>query len=165
MKEKKSYKVALLGMLLALCLVLSGLESAVVPIFGLAPGIKLGLANLVVMYALLFLSVKQGLLLVILKALFAMVTRGVVAGLVSFSGGMLSLTIMWILLRFTKTTHLILSASGAISHNIGQLFAASLLLGSGLAMGYAPVLLISGLVVGSVNSMLLDAVMPYLKKF
>lgn len=164
MKLKKSHTVAWTGMLLALCLVLSWLESALVPFFGLAPGIKLGLANVVVMYTLLYLNVRQGLGLVVLKALFGGITRGAVAGMVSLCGGLLSLVVMAGLLRFAKPTNFVLSSSGAIAHNIGQLIAASILLGSSLAMGYAPVLMIAGLIVGGVNSLLLDSVLPALKR-
>ena len=71
---------------------------------------------------------------------------------------------MVLLLRFAKPTRLILLASGAIAHNLGQLAAASVLLGSGLALAYAPVLLISGLIMGWLTSLSLSAVIPALEK-
>ena len=63
-------------MLFALAIALSYLESLVSPLLGLMPAIKLGLSNIVVMYALLFLRTRTALLLVVLKALFAFLTRG-----------------------------------------------------------------------------------------
>ena len=70
-------------MLFALAIALSYLESLVSPLLGLMPAIKLGLSNIVVMYALLFLRTRTALLLVVLKALFAFLTRGATAGFLS----------------------------------------------------------------------------------
>lgn len=164
MNRSKSKDVALIGMLFALALVLSVLESSITPLLGLAPGVKIGLANIVVMYALLCLDVRRAALLVALKAGFAFLTRGAVAALLSGCGGGLSLLVMAAMLRWGKPTNYILSASGAICHNIGQLIGASLTLGSKLALGYAPVLLISGLGMGMLTSMTLTAVMPALQR-
>ena len=77
-------------MLFALAIALSYLESLVSPLLGLMPAIKLGLSNIVVMYALLFLRTRTALLLVVLKALFAFLTRGATAGFLSLCGGALS---------------------------------------------------------------------------
>ena len=63
------------------------------------PAIKLGLSNVVVMYALLFLRTRTALLLVVLKALFAFLTRGATAGFLSLCGGGLSLVVMLVLLH------------------------------------------------------------------
>ena len=85
-------------MLFALAIALSYLESLVSPLLGLMPAIKLGLSNIVVMYALLFLRTRTALLLVVLKALFAFLTRGATAGFLSLCGGALSLAVMLVLL-------------------------------------------------------------------
>ena len=53
-RREQTRRVALLGMLFALAMVLSWLEGLVTPLLGLPPGVKPGLANIVVMYALLF---------------------------------------------------------------------------------------------------------------
>ena len=86
-------------MLFALAIALSYLESLVSPLLGLMPAIKLGLSNIVVMYALLFLRTRTALLLVVLKALFAFLTRGATAGFLSLCGGALSLAVMLVLLQ------------------------------------------------------------------
>ena len=65
---KKTHEIALSGLLFALAMALSFLEGTLV-IPGLAPGMKLGLANIVVMYALFFMGVRQALYLDLLKAL------------------------------------------------------------------------------------------------
>ena len=76
MRSQKSREVAWTGMLSALAIALSFLESAITPLLGLMPAMKLGLSNLVVMYALLFLNTRTAAELVLLKALFALLTRG-----------------------------------------------------------------------------------------
>ena len=158
MKHTASRRVAWTGMLFALCIVLSYVEAMVAPMMQLAPGIKLGLANIAVMYALMFISARDGMILVVLKSMFVLLTKGTVTAAVSLSGGVLSFLVMLCLLKFAKPTNMILSVSGAIAHNIGQLAMVSLLLGSGFAMAYLPVLLLSGLVVGALNSILLGLV-------
>ena len=80
MRSEKAKNVARLGMLFALAIALSFCESCLTPLLGLMPAMKLGLSNIVVMYALLYLSKRQALALVLLKALFALLTRGVSAG-------------------------------------------------------------------------------------
>lgn len=165
MRQSKSWAVALTGMLFALAVVLGWLESLLAPLLGLAPGLKLGLANVVVMYALLYLSGRQALLLAALKALFVFLTRGAVAGALSASGGLVSLAVMWLLLRAkNRPSWFILSASGAVTHNLGQLAAAAAILGSALALNYAPVLLVAGLAMGWLTSLSLKALIPALER-
>ena len=90
MRSEKAKNVARLGMLFALAIALSFCESCLTPLLGLMPAMKLGLSNIVVMYALLYLSKRQALALVLLKALFALLTRGVSAGFLSLCGGLVS---------------------------------------------------------------------------
>ena len=65
----KTHSIALSGLLFALAMALSFIEGTLV-IPGLLPGMKLGLANIVVMYALFFMGPKQALVLDVLKAFF-----------------------------------------------------------------------------------------------
>ena len=101
---------------------------------------KLGLANIVVMYALFFMGARQALYLDLLKALFVFLVSGWTAGFLSLCGGLLSLLVMWVLyykLPF-RPTWFILSVCGALSHNIGQLLGAGLILSSAMSLYYAP---------------------------
>ena len=100
MRGQKSRRAAQLGMLFALAIALSFAESAIAPLLGLMPAIKLGLSNIVVMYALLGLGRKQAAALAVLKALFAFLTRGFTAGALSFLGGACSLAVMCLLLAW-----------------------------------------------------------------
>ena len=127
------------------------------------PAMKLGLSNIVVMYAVLFLNRRSALYLVLLKALFALLTRGVTAGFLSLCGGALSLAVFCLLLAFTITGY-IFSVSGALAHNCGQLLGAAALLSDKMAITYAPMLLIAGLIVGSCTYMVSRLIFPAVKR-
>lgn len=169
MKQSKTKRIALLGMLFALSIVLSFAESAIAPLLGLPPGVKPGLANIVVMYAMFFLGAKDAMALVVLKSLFGALTRGVMAGALSLGGGVLSLLAMlllfWIFRKDKEPPYFILSVSGAIMHNLGQLLMLNLLFTQSIyTFYYAPVLLISGLVMGAVTALMLKTLMPALRR-
>lgn len=157
MNRHTAQNVARTGMLLALALALSYLESIVMPLLGLMPAMKLGLSNLVVMYALLFVRRRTAAALVLLKALFALLTRGATAGFLSLCGGALSFLVLLALSCLPGISGYIFCVSGALAHNIGQLAGAAVLLSSAMALGYAPVLLVAGLAVGSVSCILSKA--------
>ena len=89
----RNHRSALSGLLFALAMALSFIEGTLV-IPGLAPGMKLGLANIVVMYALFFMGARQALYLDLLKALFVFLVSGWTAGFLSLCGGLLSLLVM-----------------------------------------------------------------------
>lgn len=166
MQSQKAQTVARLGMLFALAMALSFFESVVTPFLGLMPAMKLGLANIVVMYALLFTRRRYALMLVVLKAAFTLFVRGATAGFLSLCGGMLSWLVMCALLCLPfRVTGYIFSVCGALAHNIGQLLGASVILSSALALGYAPVLLAAGLIVGSLTWWVARGVFPALKRF
>ena len=165
LQNYKARQTALLGMLFALSMALSFLESMLTPFFGLMPAMKLGLSNIVVMYAVLFLNRRSALYLVLLKALFALLNRGVTAGFLSLCGGALSLAVFCLLLALPFTiTGYIFSVSGALAHNCGQLLGAAALLSDKMAITYAPMLLIAGLIVGSCTYMVSRLIFPAVKR-
>lgn len=165
MKTTKSSagSVALGGLLFALAITLSLAESAISPLLGLMPGVKLGLANIVVMYALLFIGKRQTFTLAVLKAFFSFLSFGATAGFLSLLGGLFSLCVM-ILARRLGATIFIMSVLGALAHNAGQLVGASLILSSALALNYMPILLISGLLMGSATATSVQILLPALQK-
>ena len=157
--------IALSGLLFALAMALSFIEGTLV-IPGLLPGMKLGLANIVVMYALFFMGPRQALVLDVLKALFVFLVSGFTAGFLSLCGGLLSLAVMWVLyyLLPVRPTWFILSVCGALAHNVGQLLGAGVIISSSLSLYYAPVMLVLGLVMGALTSVTLRALLPALGK-
>ena len=159
-------RVAMMGLLFALAMVLSFAESLLPVLPGLPPGVKLGLSNVVTMFTLFFLGLRPGLTLACLKGLFALLTRGPVAGAMSLGGGLLSVLIMWILLRAKRweASELLISVFGAVFHNVGQLFVAGLVLKSAFVWYYLPVLAISGVLMGCLTGLLLRVMTPYMKR-
>lgn len=164
-RSAKARQVALSGMLFALAMALSFVEGTLV-IPGLLPGMKLGLANIVVMYALFFMGPEQAFFLDLLKALFVFLVSGWTAGVLSLCGGLLSLAVMWLLYYVLpwRPTWFILSVCGALGHNIGQLLGASVILSSALSLYYAPVMLVLGLVMGALTALTLRALLPALAR-
>ena len=160
-RGSKTHEIALSGLLFALAMALSFVEGTLV-IPGLMPGMKLGLANIVVMYALFFMGGKQALVLDLLKALFVFLVSGWTAGFLSLCGGLFSLLVMWVLYDHfpVQPTWFILSVCGALAHNVGQLLGASVILSSAMSLYYAPVMLVFGLIMGSLTSITLRALLP-----
>ncbi len=168
-KNRRNYQktrhIALSGLLFALAMALSFIEGTLV-IPGLLPGMKLGLANIVVMYALFFMGPGQALVLDLLKAFFVFLVSGFTAGFLSLCGGLLSLAVMWVLYYHVpvRPTWFILSVCGALAHNAGQLLGAGIIISSSLSLYYAPVMLVMGLVMGALTSVTLRALLPALGK-
>lgn len=165
MKTPKARETAWMGMLFALAIALSWMESLVTPLLGLMPAMKLGLSNLVVMYALLFLGTGDAAALVLLKALFAFLTRGASAGFLSLCGGSFSLLVLVVLLHLPRpVSGYVFTVSGALAHNLGQLAGAVGLLYSTAALAYAPALLAAGVCVGALSCVLARALFPALER-
>ena len=158
----KTKKIAFLGLMLALIIALSALEQMIQPPAFLPPGIKLGLANIVVMYCVFFVRKRDAAALAALKSAFVFFTRGASAGLLSLCGGLLSLFVIIALAAAFKNriSYTLISVSGATGHNAGQLLAASALLGTPLALWYLPVLAVSGIIMGVVTGMILRVSLP-----
>ena len=163
----KTKKLTTLAMLFALAMVLSFVESSIMPIFALPPGVKLGLSNIVVMYCMVYMGFASAAELTVMKGLFAFLTRGATAGFLATMGGMFSITIMFVLkcLLKDKVNYYTLSVFGALFHNIGQLFGTTFIFGSRFVFYYLPILSISGLVMGLITGATLTVVIPALKRF
>lgn len=160
----KINRIALTAILFALALVLSMVES-LIPIPAPVPGIRLGLSNIVVMFALFFLKWRNAFAIAALKSIFVFITRGAVAGALSLSGSVLSLIAMVVLLLISKNrlSWLLISISGAVFHNLGQITTASFILVTPLWF-YLPFLLLFGIIAGSATSVLLRVSIPVFKK-
>ena len=157
--------MAFMSLMLAAAVMLTALESILPPLPFAPPGIRLGLANVVTMYVLFFIGKKHALMLIILKSVFVMLTRGVIAGILSITGGVLSVSVI-ILLSFAskKTSYILLSAAGAMAFNFGQFAAASFILSTNILAIYWPLIIIFGVVLGSITGRVLEIVIPYLSK-
>ena len=156
-------KLALCAVLTALALGLSTLESLFpVSVLVPLPGIKLGLANIVTVFALYRLGDIPALAILIARCLLgAMFAGNASALLFSLMGGVLAMLTMIVLRRVRGLSVYGVSIAGAAAHNIGQICAAMVVLGGTAVLGYLPVLLgvslITGTLTGFVASLLFRA--------
>lgn len=160
-------KIALTGIMCALALALSYLETLIPAYPGFPPGAKPGLSNIVTMFMAGSSGTPYAFFITIIKGLFAGVTRGFTAMLMSLSGGILSTAAACLLFRFAKNKlgYIGISIVCAVCHNIGQLAAACIISGTAsLVVGYGPLLLIFAVVTGLLTGAILKAVMPTLAK-
>ncbi len=165
--SEKIKKTAMLGVLGALALVLSFAESMLMPQTSFLPlGTKPGLSNIVVMFATDTTGFFSGLYIVLLKAVFALVTRGGTAGLMSLSGGILSLAVIRLMLKINnKNVTLVgIGVLSSCAHNLGQVIVSCVLTGTPALMNYLPFLIIFGIGTGLVTGLVLQIVMPKIKK-
>jgi len=163
-RKKPAYRVAFSGLLLALSIALSFLEGTLPALPMLPPGVKLGLSNIVTMYAVFFLGARQALCIAVLKSCFVFLTRGATGAFLSLLGGLLSVAAMALLRKVSGLSALFVSIGGAVMHNFGQLLGAVLLLGDRKALYYTPVLILSGIAAGILTGCLLRFVMPALRR-
>ena len=160
----KTKKVCVFGLLGALCLVLSLLENLVFPAVPFLPaGAKAGLSNIVTMFAANAFGFTGALYITLLKALFAFVTRGAVAGLMSFCGGILSVLALSLTIKKQgeSLSFIGIGVLCAVCFNLGQLFCACALSGAAM-LGYGKYLLLFAVIGGTLTGAVLNAVLPRL---
>lgn len=147
MKSGKVKKIALFGMLVALAFTLSYFESLIPFNFGI-PGVKLGLANLVVVVALYIMKPGEVFAIAMIRIFLAAMTFGNFYSLAySLCGGILSFVVM-LAAKKTKLSVIGVSILGGICHNIGQIIVAAFIMETGRIAYYLPVLLVAGLITG-----------------
>lgn len=142
-----SKKIATTAVFTALALIFSYIE-AVLPLNLGIPGVKLGIANIVIVAALYQLGIKEAVGISIIRVFIIGLLFGNIVSLIySLSGAVLSLAGM-ILCKKLKLSVIGVSAIGGTLHNFGQLIAAAVMLRSSALVYYLPVLLIAGLITG-----------------
>ena len=162
-KVLSSRFIAQTGMFAALSLVLSIFENMLPPMPMMPPGAKLGLSNVVTMYAAGTLGFLPAIFVTVIKGFFAAFTRGMVAMVMSLSGGILSTALMYLCLKSKKFGYVGIGITGAFSHNLGQLIAAYFIT-SKTILWYAPWLFVFSILTGTLTGILLKTVMPLFKK-
>lgn len=150
MKKKTAY----LGVFLAFALILSYIESLIPFYFGI-PGMKLGLANLIVVVMLYLSGAKEAFVISVLRILLSGFLFGNMFGILySLAGGVLSFIVMWLVKKTGQFYSVTVSVCGGISHNVGQLFVAALVVENYNVLYYMPVLLVAGIITGFVIGVL-----------
>lgn len=147
-ENTKQCSLALLSMLLALGLICSYVESLIPFYFGV-PGVKLGLTNIVVLFALYLFGEKEAFTISIMRIILVGFLFGNLFSIVySLAGGILSLVVMMLLKKYAKVNILSVSVAGGIVHNLGQLIIVAILVDNYNVFYYMTVLFISGVITG-----------------
>lgn len=140
--------VARVAAFAGLAMIFSYVESLIPLHFGV-PGIKLGLANLAVVVALAMLHPAEAFLVSIIRIILLGFLFGNGASIVySLAGGVLSYLVMLLVAKTKVFSVYGVSVAGGVSHNVAQIAAAAVILGSGRVVYYLPVLMIAGILTG-----------------
>lgn len=158
----KAKRVAFLGISVALALILSFVEAQLaffIPIYG-SYGIKVGLANLVIVFLLYKTTLWETAAVSFTRVLLVSLLFGnVQVFLFSLAGAGLSLVGMWLLKRFARFSYITVSIAGGVLHNIGQIAVAVLWTQTAEVAFYLPFLLLTGIaagvIIGLVSGLLL----------
>ena len=141
-------RVAYFGVFTALALMFSYIETMIPIQFGV-PGIKLGFANIMIVIMLYKSSAKEALLLSIVRIMLSGFLFGNLSSILySIAGGVLSLEIMTLLKKQGGFSVIGVSVAGGVSHNVGQLIVAMLVVETYQVGYYFPVLLVAGVLTG-----------------
>ena len=147
-------KVAVFGVFTSLALILSYVELLIPINFGI-PGMKLGLANLLVVILLYKGCPRDALLLSVIRILLSGLIFGNMFSIFySLGGGLLSLAVMVFLKKTGQFTVAGISIGGGASHNVGQLLVAMFVVQTYQVGYYLPVLLFAGVITGAVIGIL-----------
>lgn len=155
----KIKRMVLTALLLASALIMSYIE-LLLPIPLPIPGIKIGLANIVIIFALYRLNFGSSALISVLRVvIISLLFSNVVGFIYSITGALLSLTAMYVLKKLDLFSIAVTGICGAITHNIAQIGVAIIIMGTKQIIFYLPMLilwaLISGAIIGLIGDLLI----------
>ena len=143
-------RLTYLALTVSFALILSFIESRI-PAFVAIPGVKMGLANIAVIFTLYKFGVKEADTVSLIRVLLVSSLFGTpVSFIYSVSGAILSLAAMILLNRLTPLTEVAISVTGGVMHNVGQIAAACFMLSTNVIIYYLPFLILSGTIAGIV---------------
>ncbi len=161
--KSKSKSVAFLGLCTALAMILAYVELLIQPLVPSLPGIKMGLPNIIIVFLLYRRGPGAAIAVSLVRILLVSLLFGNVMALwYSLAGGILSLLTMILLRRLRFLSPVGVSVAGGVTHNVGQILAAMLLLDT-VQLGYYLVVLtvtgtIAGILVGLCGGILIKHV-------
>ena len=157
--SRKTRRLASCAMLTSLALIFSYIEFLIPFNFG-APGIKLGLANIVIVVCIYKMPAKFGLIVNIARiCLAALLFGSMFSAIYALAGGLVSLALMLILKKTGLFSVIGVSMAGGAAHNMAQMFAAMLLMQTKGIIAYGPVLLLCGMATGIINGLITTLVL------
>ena len=141
-------KLTTLALMISFALILSYIESRI-PAFVAIPGIKVGLANIAVIFTLYKLGVKEAITISVIRVVLVSMLFGTPLSLIySLAGAFLSFSSMLLLKLLTPLKEVTVSVAGGVMHNVGQIIVASIILDTNMVLYYLPFLVLSGTIAG-----------------
>ena len=161
--RERTRRVALCGLLIAMMLVLGYVES-LIPVNTAVPGIKLGLSNGVLIFAVYMLDLPTAWILMVLKVMLSgLLFGGFNTIMYAMAGGVLSMLVMTLLSRVKGMHPITVSMAGGVAHNVGQVALAMIILQTPQLLYYMAVLMLVGLACGALTGIVASSVMKHLK--
>lgn len=158
----QSRKVAQYGLLAALA-ILMGYVEMLIPLPLLVPGMKLGLANVVIVVVLYYMNAKSAFFISFVRVLLSgLLFQGFAGLLYSLAGALLSFAVMTLLKKTGKCSIVGVSIAGGVFHNVGQIIVAALVVENMKMAYYLPFLLVSGVVTGCLIGVVARLCLRYL---
>lgn len=159
-----SKKIALCGLLTALA-ILMGYVEMLIPMPMVVPGIKLGLANVIVVITMYALGPKTALFISLIRVILCGLLFAGFAGLLySLAGAVCSFAVMALLYKTEKMSITGVSIAGGVFHNVGQIIVAALVVENIKMAYYLPFLLVSGVVTGFLIGVVSRLCLPYVNR-
>lgn len=147
--RSKTKRVALLGILTSVALILSYVEAILPPIWAAVPGIKVGFPNIVIIFLLYRFGVKEATVVSFVRVFIVALLFGNVMTLAySCAGALLSIVLMAILKKTDKFSVVGTSIVGGVAHNLGQILVAMFLFDTVQIGYYMAVLAVTGTLAG-----------------
>ena len=141
-------KLTTLAMMATFALILSYVESRI-PALVAIPGVKVGLANIVVIFVLYKLGLKEAIVISAIRVFIVAMSFGSPVSMIySLAGAVLSLAVMFLLKKLTPLTEVVVSVCGGVMHNVAQIAVASVILDTNVVVYYLPFLVLSGTLAG-----------------
>ena len=148
-RNSKIKRIAFLGLCTSVALLLSYIEAIVPPIYAAVPGIKIGMPNIAIIFVLYRFGLRDAAAVSFLRICISSLLFGNPMTLAySFAGAVLSLAVMFILKKTDFLSTVGVSVAGGVTHNIGQILVAMVLLGTAEIGYYMIVLAVTGTLSG-----------------
>jgi heptaprenyl diphosphate synthase len=141
-------KLTTLAITVTLAMILSFVESQI-PAFVAIPGIKVGLANIAVIFCIYRFGYREAIAVSVIRVVLVSTLFGTpVTFIYSIAGAILSFLVMALLKHFTPLSEVGVSVAGGVMHNVGQIAMACIMLSTNVIALYLPALLLSGTIAG-----------------
>lgn len=161
--NKKTQRIAVIGVISAFAIILSYIESLISFNF-FVPGVKLGLANLAVVMVMYILGNREAIIVNLIRILIVgLLFTNLFSILFSIAGAVISFLLMVLAKRTGKLSVMGVSVIGGVSHNIGQIIVAAFVVETYSVIYYVPVLIVAGVVTGMINGIVSETLVKYLR--